>query len=443
MTKLWGGRFAKKIDPKAESFSRSIQYDHKLAEFDILGSLCQIEIIKKANIITAKEYNLMKKGLNILLKDLENGKFDIDFNAEDIHSVVQDALLKKIGKTALKLHTARSRNDQVLFDTKMFSLKSLYDLVIEASYLIKSLKNTIQANKDLILPGFTHMQHAMPVSLENHFGAYQQMIKRDVNRFLDIAENIKITFGSGALAGTNLPASLYNIKGLPFDKDMQPSECSMDSVSDRDFVIEILSSLSICGMHLSRMSEDMILWVTQEFNFIKLDQSYCTGSSLMPQKKNPDMLELIRGYTGKLYGNLVSVLTMMKGLPLTYNRDMQHDKEPLFESIDIVKNSLKLMAGMISTLRFNKKSISKHLEDESLYATDIAHYLVTKGIAFKDTHDIVGELVKYSLDSGKKIVDMTDRELYGFNKHLNSKILKKLIDPVYSVSSKKSLKIGK
>jgi len=438
--KLWGGRFAKKINKEAEEFSRSIHYDHKLAEFDILGSLYQIEILLKAKLISKAEYKKMEKGLEDLYKDFTEGKFKIDLKAEDIHSVVQDALLKKIGKTALKLHTARSRNDQVAFDTKMFTIKSIYDVVVEASTLINALNELSKKYEKLIIPGFTHMQHAMPVSVTNHLGSYKQMIERDINRLLDIVDNIEITFGSGALAGTNLPAAVYKIKDLPFDKQMNPSVSSMDSVSDRDFIIETLNGLSICGMHLSRMSEDLIIWATKEFDFIELDDAFCTGSSLMPQKKNPDMLELIRGYTGKLYGNLISVLTMMKGLPLTYNRDMQHDKEPLFESLDIVKNSLSLMAKMIKTLKFKPENIGKHLEDESLYATDISHYLVTKGIAFKVTHDIVGELVKYSIDSKKKIVDMTDTELRKFSKHLTNKVLKKIIDPIYSVQSKKSMK---
>jgi len=304
-------------------------------------------------------------------------------------------------------------------------------------------------NKDIIIPGFTHMQHAQPVYLIDHLRVYFDMLDRDSKRLKYIAENITLTLGAGALAGTPIASTNYNIKVPEALKEMEDfaksfkieaTKNSLDVVSDRDFVIEILSALSIVGMHLSRLSEDLIIWSTKEFDFVEIDESYCTGSSLMPQKKNPDVLELIRGYAGRLYGNLISVLTMMKGLPLTYNRDMQLDKEPLFSSIEIVSKELKVLTGIIKTLKFNKDKIEDALKDESLYATDLVYYLINKDEPFAKAHSTIGRLIKYSIDNKVKIEDMTQDQLNMFSKKLKLKEIMELFDPEVSVKSKKSIK---
>jgi len=288
-------------------------------------------------------------------------------------------------------------------------------------------------NKGMIIPGFTHMQHAQPVYLKDYFSAYGRMLKRDFNRLENVAKSIELTMGAGALAGTPVPSKFYA-------KDIRPTPNSLDSVSDRDFVIDTLSALAITGMHLSRFAEDLIIWSTKEFDFIEIDEAFCTGSSLMPQKKNPDALELIRGYAGRLYGNLVSVLTVMKGLALTYNRDMQLDKEPLFNSVEIIQEELKIMAGIVKTLKFNKAKIEGHLEDEALYATDLVYYLVDKGVPFKEAHSIIGKLVKCAIDNSIEIKSMTESELKKFSSKFVHKEIIKLFNPKVSVESKKSIK---
>jgi argininosuccinate lyase len=304
--------------------------------------------------------------------------------------------------------------------------------------LQSSLAALAKKNKSLILPGFTHMQHAQPVYLKDYLAAYSAMLGRDLERLSAISRNIHLTMGAGALAGTPIAAVKYNVNipGL----SIRPTENSLDSVSDRDFVIEILAALSLAAMHLSRFAEDLILWSTKEFDFIEIDEAFCTGSSLMPQKKNADVLEMVRGYAGRMYGNLVSVLVMMKGLPLTYNRDMQLDKEPLFGSIETVLSELKVLNGIVKTLEFNKVKIEEHLEDESLYATDLVYYLVGKGVAFKTAHTLVGKLIKFSLDNSIEIKSMNDRELKRFSEKFNREDLLKLFNPKVSVESKKSIK---
>ncbi len=305
------------------------------------------------------------------------------------------------------------------------------------SGVVKQLVKSANANARQAMPGYTHMQHAMPVSLHDYFGAYVEMLSRDAKRLSNIFDNIEIVMGAGALSGTPIDSSKYSVKMMPACSLCSPAN-AMDTVSSRDFIIETLSALAIIGMHLSRMAEDLILWSTKEFDFIDIDEAFCTGSSLMPQKKNPDVLELIRGNTGKLYGNLMNGLVMMKGLPLSYNRDMQLDKEPLFSSFEIVQKELKVMAALLPKIKFKKENIKKQLEDECLYATDLADYLVQKGVAFKDAHAIIGNLIKYKLKAGKDIVKMGKDELKKFSPFLTPKEVKKRIDPEYSVKSKKS-----
>ena len=451
--KLWGGRFSKKTDPLVEEFTRSIQYDHKIVLTDILGSMSHVEILAECNYLSSDEAGKLIKELcsiyDYVDKKIDEGKFKPDYKSEDIHTYIQNILEKRLGDLALKLHTARSRNDQVVFATKYYCKGNIMVLDGIIDKLLSSIRDLAQENKNIIMPGFTHMQHAQPVYLKDYLTAYIEMLERDKLRLAYISKNMKISMGAGALAGTPIAAAEYNktasqhIKGLSEvmkDLNIQATTNSLDAVSDRDFVIEIISALAIIATHLSRLAEDLIIWSTKEFDFVEIDEAFCTGSSLMPQKKNPDVLELIRGYAGRLYGNLVSVLTMMKGLPLTYNRDMQLDKEPLFNSFEIVSSELKVLAGLIRTLKFNKAKINESLKDEGLYATDIVYYLVDKKVAFKDAHTIVGKLVKYSIDHELQIKDMPENLLKKFSSKFIKKEIVKLFDPKVSVESKKSIK---
>lgn len=447
--KLWGGRFSKKTDPLVEKFTRSIQYDQKLALDDVFGSIVHITILQKSGYLTAGEATRLHKELERIHESIEKGLFKFDKKSEDIHSNIQNILQKKLGDLALKLHTARSRNDQVVFATKLFCRRTINDLIQnDIDKLIKSITKLAEENSQIIIPGFTHLQHAQPVFLKDYLLAYVEMLRRDTRRLGYVSQHIMITLGAGALAGTPIEASHYNYKAQEYIKELEiDKKCSveatsnsLDAVSDRDFVIEIISALSILAIHLSRLSEELIIWSTKEFDFIEIDEAFCTGSSLMPQKKNPDVLELIRGYAGRLIGNLVSVLTMMKGLPLTYNRDMQLDKEPLFDSFEIASKELNVLVGLIDTLKFNEPKIENHLKDESLYATDLVYYLVDKKVPFKEAHTIVGKLVKYSIDNAIGIKEMPESLLKKFsNKFVKSEILKLFI-PKTSVESKKSIK---
>lgn len=453
MSKLWGGRFSKETNKLVEKFTRSIQYDHKLVLYDILGSLAHVAVLHEAGYLTRAEYSKLSNALNGLYEAISNdivkGKFQYDPASEDIHTEIQKRLEAEVGDLVLKLHTARSRNDQVAFATKLYAKDQILQLQSKIRKLIAALIQLSKQNEGLIIPGFTHLQHAQPVYLRDYLYAYVEMLMRDRERLKSISENMKVTMGAGALAGTPIEAKTYSLKAAEFFKAVQADTAyqihstvnSLDAVSDRDFVIEIISALSIIATHLSRLSEDLILWATQEFDFVEIDDAYCTGSSLMPQKKNPDVLELIRGYSGRLYGNLVGVLTMMKGLPLTYNRDMQLDKEPLFNSFEIVASELEVLKGLIETLKFNPEKIGEHLKDESLYATDLVYYLVDKGIPFKEAHTKVGELVRHVIQQGTQIKSLPENVL---KEILSANVLKKdivaLFDPQKSVASKKSVK---
>lgn len=443
MSKLWGGRFSKATDATVEQFTRSIHYDQQLAKFDCWGSLAHIHVLKQAGLLKQQEFHQLQTGLNKILEMIEKGTFKPEPAFEDIHSYIQSLLEKPgfAGSAALKLHTCRSRNDQVVLDTKWYCLEQL--LMTEKNLLayMKSLHQLGQRYARVIMPGFTHMQHAIPVAFPLYCDAFIQMAERDEDRLLRIYNNIQLTMGSGALAGTFLPAAFYSQTIHPeWEKDISPATNSMDTVSDRDFIIETLSGLAIIGMHLSRLSEDLILWATTEFGFAELSDAFCTGSSLMPQKKNPDVLELIRGYTGRLYGNLVSVLVVMKGLPMTYNRDMQLDKEPLFDSFRIVQDSLKVLAPLLDNIQLKEDHIRKHLDDESLYATDLADYLVQNNVPFKQAHQLIGQLIQLKNTSGTDIKRMEDQELKEIHPLLNHKIIQDILNPEKSVKAKKSLK---
>ncbi|UCB57177.1 MAG: argininosuccinate lyase [Candidatus Omnitrophota bacterium] len=438
MKKLWGGRFKKKTNPLVEEFTKSIHYDYKLAKYDLAGSITHVKILEKCGYLTSDETSELETALESIGKEIGKKDFTQNEKCEDIHTYIQNELQKKVGNLALKLQTARSRNDQVVFATKLYCKEeAIPDLQSAIKHLVKAIDKLVDENKNIILPGFTHMQHAQPVYLKDYLGAYCDMLKRDSNRLKYISQNMKVTLGAGALAGTPIKADIYEAA------DVEAVINSIDSVSDRDFVIEIISALSIVAMHLSRLAEDLIIYSSKEFDFIEIDEAFCTGSSLMPQKKNPDVLELVRGYSGRLYGNLVSMLTMMKGLPLSYNRDMQLDKESLFSSFEIVSQELEVLTGLIKTLKFNKAKIKEHLEDESLYATDLVYYLVDKEVPFAQAHEIAGELYRYSLDNKLGIKGLPQKKLKKFSDKIVKKEIVRLFNPAFSVRSKKSIKRAK
>lgn len=433
--KLWGGRFKKSQDPEFEDFCCSMYFDYRLAEYDALGSIAHAKMLGKCGIIPKNDSAAIVRGLAAILKEIKAGKFIYDFTAEDIHTNIQNALEKKIGKAALKLHTARSRNDQVALDTRMYCK----DKTQEVYNLIVGLQNALivfaKKNKSVIIPGLTHMQHAQPVLLSDHLGAYVEMLERDKMKLhyaFHVADSMPL--GACALAGTSLKIDRkYVAKELGFAK---LCENTMDAVADRDFAIEVLEAVSLISMHLSRLASDLILWATPEFGFVEIDQKFCTGSSIMPQKINPDFLELVRGMTGRIYGNLIAVLTMMKGLPLTYNRDMQFDKQPLFDSVEKISKALSIFAKMIKGVSVNKINIERALLDESLYATDLAEYLVAKGVDSRNAHSIVGKLVASTLEKKKRISALALAELKKFSEKYEKDAFK-LLDPKVSVARKR------
>jgi argininosuccinate lyase len=434
--KLWGGRFSKKTNPLVEDFTKSIQFDKKLAEYDCIGSIAHAKMLAKCNIIPKKDAAKIISGLNLILNQIKKGLFKIDNSVEDIHTLIQNALDKKIGKSSAMLHTARSRNDQVSLDTRMYCKEKIDSIISLAAGLKTSIKEFSKKNIDIVVPGFTHFQNAQPVLLSHQMLAYCQMLVRDIERLNDCKKRVDVMpLGSCAISGTSLPIDRNLVaKELGFSK---VSSNSMDAVSDRDFVIEIIADLAILGMHLSRLSEDLIIWNSQGLGLVDISDEFSTGSSMMPQKKNPDVLELVRGKCGTLYGSLVEIITVMKGLPLTYNRDMQLDKEPLFRSIEIMENSLKILAALFKSLRVNKERASELLQDESIYATDIMEYLVKKGVPLKVSHDIVGKIVAYSLQRRLKLSEISLRELRFFNSKFDKDVYE-LLDAKKSVSLKNS-----
>ena len=443
--KLWGGRFTKPTDLSVEEFTKSIQYDYKLAKYDILGSIVHVEVLGKAGYLKSHEVSKIQSAL---IK-IGNGKFSPDMAHEDVHSQIQEMLEQKIGDLALKLHTARSRNDQVVFATKVYCKDKLSEVAALCADVIGALKSLAKANSDIIMPGFTHMQHAQPIYLKNYLGAYVMMLEASLDKVKMAATDIKLTMGAGAVAGTPIEARHYNVSMDRYAKKLglrlgglksEPVKNSIYTVSDRSFVAEALNVTAIIATHLSRFAEDLIIWSTREFDFVDIDEAFCTGSSLMPQKKNADALEMIRGSAGRLYGNRMGFLVVIKGLPLSYNRDMQLDKEPLFDSFETVIKELKVLKPLVKTLKFNKDKIELQLDDESLYATDIVYYLVDKGVAFKTAHTVVGKLVKYSIDNGIEIKSMTNHELARFSDKFKNKEMIKLFDPKVSVESKRSVK---
>lgn len=404
--KLWGGRFTKETDKLVNNFNASISFDQKFYKQDILGSLAHVEMLGKQGIITEQECNEIKNGLKGILSDIENGNLEIGDEYEDIHSFVEATLIERTGDVGKKLHTGRSRNDQVALDMRLYTRDEVLAVDEELKELLAVILRIMKKNVETYMPGFTHLQKAQPVTVAHHFGAYFEMFRRDRSRLADIYKRMNYCpLGAGALAGTTYPLDReLTAELLGFDG---PTLNSMDSVSDRDYLIEFLSALSTVMMHLSRFSEEIIIWNTNEYKFIELDDAYSTGSSIMPQKKNPDIAELVRGKTGRVYGALTSLLTTMKGIPLAYNKDMQEDKEFTFDAIDTVKGCISLFKGMINTMRFNKDRMEASAKHGFTNATDAADYLVKHGVPFRDAHGIVGQLVLYCIDKGIPLDDMT------------------------------------
>lgn len=405
--KLWGGRFTKKIDKDFFEFQKSIQYDHRIAKYDVMHSLIHVAALRWAKFLSPAEKSKLTGSLKEIREDIKTGKFKYNPKSEDVHTEIQNKIEKKLGKLALKLHTLRSRNDQVVFDEKGYCFEKSAYIEELLDNVLKSIKFLQSKYKNVHIVGYTHTQRAQKVLFKDYLGAFYCMLARDKSRVVGFYEKLEIHIGAGALAGSPIGREKYSkaIKKQFYGKSffITPSVNTLDDVSDRDFIVELLSILSILQMHLSRLAEDFILYSTKEFNFLSLPEEFCTGSSLMPHKKNPDFLEITRGYTGRVYGNLISILTTMKGLPLTYNRDMQLDKEPLFSSVEIIENELKIMAKFLKGVSLNKEPIKCALRDESLYAVGAAMKLVQeKKIPFRTAHEIIGKKILLKEELAKR-----------------------------------------
>ncbi len=406
MQKLWGGRFSKATDKKVDDFNSSIRFDQRMYKQDILGSIAHATMLGKQEIIPKTDADLIVKTLGEILEDIEAGKVEFLIDAEDIHMNIEKILTERIGDAGKRLHTGRSRNDQVALDIRMY----IRDEIDEISDMLKKLMHTLlsiaEENTDTIMPGYTHLQKAQPITLAHHVMAYFEMLKRDLERLADTKKRVNIMpLGSGALAATTYPLDReFVAEMLGFDGVTQNS---LDGVSDRDFVLETEFALSVIMMHLSRFSEELILWSSHEFSFVEMDDAYSTGSSIMPQKKNPDVAELIRGKTGRVYGDLMQLLTTMKGIPLAYNKDMQEDKEGVFDAIDTVKLCLPVMNDMLATMKIRKENMLRGAKGGFTNATDAADYLVKKGLPFREAHEVVGKMVAYALANDKALDEFT------------------------------------
>ena len=421
MAKMWAGRFSKEEDKAVNDFNKSITFDMKLYKEDIKGSMAHASMLGACNIIPMQDVEKILQGLDSILKDLESGALKIDMDAEDIHMFVEAELTKRIGDAGKKLHTARSRNDQVALDMNLYVKNEIESIIFELKNMLSVLVEIAEKNLDTIMPGYTHLQRAQPVTFAYYMMAYANMFARDITRLEDLKERLKMPLGSAALAGTTYPIDREMVaKELGFSA---PYANAMDAVSDRDYVIEFSSDLSMIMMHLSRFAEEVILWTSTEFGYIELDDAYATGSSIMPQKKNPDIAELVRGKTGRVYGNLMSILTVMKGLPLAYDKDMQEDKEALFDSVDTIKACLPIFATMVSTSTIKVENMKKAAEKGFINATDVADYLAKKGMPFRDAYKCSGQLVAVCISTNntlnslpieeyKKISSLFENDIY-------------------------------
>ena len=410
MAQLWGGRFTKQTDQLVFDFNASITFDKRLFHEDVTGSIVHATMLAKQGILTEEERKSIVEGLTGILEDVDAGKLAIDETQEDIHSFVEATLIDRIGDAGKKLHTGRSRNDQVALDMRLYTRAKVAETDGLLKKLLEAILDTMENNLETYMPGFTHLQKAQPITLAHHYGAYFEMFKRDRQRLADIYKRMNYCpLGAGALAGTTYPLDRdYTAKLLRFEG---PTLNSIDSVADRDYLIEFLAALSTIVMHLSRFSEEIIIWNSNEYQFVELDDAYSTGSSIMPQKKNPDIAELVRGKTGRVYGALMALLTTMKGLPLAYNKDMQEDKEMAFDAMDTAADCITLFTGMIKTMKFRKDRMAKSAMNGFTNATDAADYLVGKGVPFRDAHGIIGRLVLYCIEKDTSIDALSLEEL--------------------------------
>mgnify|MGYP001565756002 FL=1 len=410
MAQLWGGRFTKQTDQLVFDFNASITFDKRLFHEDVTGSIVHATMLAKQGILTEEERKSIVEGLTGILEDVDDGTLAIDETQEDIHSFVEATLIDRIGDAGKKLHTGRSRNDQVALDMRLYTRARVAEIDGLLKKLLEVILDTMENNLDTYMPGFTHLQKAQPITLAHHYGAYFEMFKRDRQRLADIYKRMNYCpLGAGALAGTTYPLDReYTARLLRFEG---PTLNSIDSVADRDYLIEFLSALSTIMMHLSRFSEEIIIWNSNEYQFVELDDAYSTGSSIMPQKKNPDIAELVRGKTGRVYGALMALLTTMKGLPLAYNKDMQEDKEMAFDAMDTAADCITLFTGMIQTMKFRKDRMAKSAMNGFTNATDAADYLVGKGVPFRDAHGIIGRLVLYCIEKDTSIDALSLEEL--------------------------------
>ncbi|MBI2884798.1 MAG: argininosuccinate lyase [Candidatus Omnitrophica bacterium] len=434
--KLWGGRFAKPTDPRVERFTSSIGVDARLARYDVQGSIAHARMLGACGLVSRAEAARLVGGLTTLLRKIERGAFMPDPQAEDIHSQIEAALKALVGPVANKLHTARSRNDQVALDLRLYCRDTVSQLDGQVAALQRALVSVASSNQDVVIPGYTHLQRAQPISLAHHLLAYVEMLQRDRDRLADAQRRINISpLGSGALAGTSLPinrrmvARSLGMAGV--------SGNSLDAVSDRDFAVELVSALALLGVHVSRFAEDLILWSTEEFGILQLDDAFATGSSLMPQKKNPDVLELIRGQAGIVFGNLTALLTMLKGLPLAYNRDLQWDKAAVFQAVDATTSALDVLTPFVQHMRIRRSQVARLLDSDELCATDIAEELVRHGVAFRIAHEAVGRVVREAAARGQRVRDVAAASLPLFVRGLNAQALRRL-DPRRSVACKVS-----
>ena len=414
MAKLWGGRFQKNTDKKVDDFNSSIRFDKRMYRQDITGSIAHAKMLGRQGIIPKEDSELIVKGLKEILSDIENNKVTFETDAEDIHMNIEKLLTERIGEAGKRLHTGRSRNDQVALDIRMYLLDETAEISEMLKHTLATITDLAAEHTETIMPGYTHLQKAQPITFAHHLMAYFEMFSRDFERLSDCRKRMNIMpLGSGALAGTTYPLDREFIaRELGF---AAITKNSLDGVSDRDFVIELASSLSIIMMHLSRFCEELILWSSHEFSFVEMDDAFSTGSSIMPQKKNPDVAELIRGKTGRVYGHLLGLLTTMKGLPLAYNKDMQEDKEPIFDSVDTVKLCLPVFCDMLATMKVNKTNMLKGAKGGFTNATDLADYLVKKGLPFREAHGVVGRMVFYAIEQNKNLDDLSMEELKTFS----------------------------
>ncbi len=435
--KPWGGRFAQGMDETVEAFTASLSFDHRLALEDIEGSRAHCRMLLKQGIIAEEEARLIQRGLEEIEEEIRSDSFPYDLSLEDIHMNIEGRLVEKVGPVGGKLHTGRSRNDQVALDMHLFVKKETLGVMERIKRLQETIFQLALEHLAVVFPGYTHLQRAQPVLLSHHLMAYFWMLQRDRERFAGTYKRADIMpLGAGALSGTSFPVDREDVaRELGFARLY---ENSMDAVSDRDFVLEFLSSAAVLIMHLSRLSEELILWSSQEFSFIELDDAFTTGSSMMPQKKNPDVAELVRAKTGRVYGNLVSLLTVLKGLPLAYNKDMQEDKEPLFDTVDTVANVLNVFTAMMGRVTVNEKRIEQAFESDYSTATELADFLAQKGVPFREAHFVVGGLVRYCLESGKKhLGELSAHEISSFHPELASEEACRLLDYRQAVEAKK------